>query len=206
MEGAYNSQKFRGMTPTPCFYIVEPTLCPDLQLIKIGKAQNIELRLSSYANHWDGHFNVLRLVTFRKLDKDKNINGVSDFASKFESRVKKVLKEKGLKPARGCEFYHTKDLQDILLAMVEVDEESREQKHAVEKNRRSSRIAREQYFDVERLVKRAVRKADGKRGFIVKFVGYDEPEFVEQKILNEDVPEMVKEFNNRKNDAKYTYM
>lgn len=124
---------------TPCFYVVKPILCKQMY-IKIGKSLNGKYRMKHYSDVYTGKFNIIHYREFRKTNDGENIDGLSNFSAKFETQIKRKLKEMNITPIGGDEYYDVKHEKAILKAVLDVDEENNKMTEEVKKNRKSQRI------------------------------------------------------------------
>jgi len=196
LEGPYKPEKYEEMTDKPIFYVIQPTICDDFNLIKIGKAQNPKVRFGSYARHYDGMFKVIRFIEFRKLSNDLNIDGASDFASKFETQIKKALTAKKINSIRGYEFYTQDQLDDILQTMGEIDKLNKASASVIADNRRSLRDLKptDKRWEVEKITGK--RTVNGVVQYKVKWKGYVKQNYEPARLMRADVPLMVKAYED----------
>lgn len=88
------------------FYVIQATLCgKPSNFIKIGRTTDLRRRFAGYARVYDAKFDILHLRTFRRVRLDtvyeeETGRRVPNFATDFETRVKRALKDMGTQPFR----------------------------------------------------------------------------------------------------------
>lgn len=186
-EGAYTAKKFEQTRSVPAFYIIKPTLCKELHLIKIGKTHDLKGRMSNYAHHYDARFNLIYCLVFRKVRDGEQIGGSTDFSSKFERILLEKLKDNNIRQIHGYEFFQEDDLPRILQLVEDV---RNEQEVNIGVNRKSKR----KYF-IEKIIDK--KTENGRVHYLVQWKGYRVPTWEPYATLKEDAADLLKAFNKR---------
>lgn len=93
------------------FYVIVPTACRNLRLVKFGKSYSPVARFNEYGRLYNGEYDIKRLYSFQKLSPEYIEQGRQSFVDKFETELKRRLVGLGL--AKG-EFHDIKHLHTIL--------------------------------------------------------------------------------------------